>query len=260
MTFEQIDSILKKEKITPTEGMDIFTFLYTLFNKHTGESEAINQRAVKLKEKADQSDIYVDKLDKALYDMIVVRSYTPTQYIWRGKKYAYEAYDLLEEFNKTTSYERKDQMGSIYLELGEYFNDVCLRKKALDCYKRAFDFAIDANLKYEIIYDSIVAANRLEIPPTFTKEMITKEFPDKDNTRLFNLLDKEGYLKSDPVENTHEFQEVYDKVNEAAYKRVQEEGGLKVCFQLWMILKEEYKKCGITWKDPGIMNPKTRFE
>lgn len=66
-------------------------------------------------------------------------------------------------------------------------------------------------------------------------------------------------LRRDEVEHTAEFIGIYDEVMEAVTDRAEAEG-LTLPQSIWQIKSEELARRGITWRDPGLMNPGVKFD
>ena len=84
------------------------------------------------------------------------------------------------------------------------------------------------------------------------------EFADKGE---LDQIRQSGFLKSDPIEWTAEWEEVIDEADKIAYENLKEiPRGMGFCFAFWHERTLALEKFGIKWKNPHIMNPSVMFD
>ena len=84
------------------------------------------------------------------------------------------------------------------------------------------------------------------------------EFADKGE---LDQIRQSGFLKSDPIEWTAEWEEVIDEADKIAYENLKEiPRGMGFCFAFWHERTLALEKFGIKWKNPHIMNPRVMFD
>ena len=84
------------------------------------------------------------------------------------------------------------------------------------------------------------------------------EFADKGE---LDQIRQSGFLKSDPIEWTAEWEEVIDEADKIAYENLKEiPRGMGFCFAFWHERTLALEKFGIKWRNPHIMNPRVMFD
>ena len=184
----------------------------------------------------------------------LLRGYHYTRYPWRAKKYAVY---IIEELEGTKESFNKEQISDIYYDLGVFYRLVSNAKQALFCYEKSYEYVKNGNTFYNIVVCNKILDENHKFE--FSTEEIKEHFPN-DAQRIINAMEGKGYLKVDPIENSDEFQAVYDEVNEEALKILEKEGDLHLAIQKWGILFDLYLKRGIMWKSPHMMNPRVMFD
>lgn len=68
-------------------------------------------------------------------------------------------------------------------------------------------------------------------------------------------------IKTDPIENTVEYQKAMEKIQPILDEKFPpDEIFMGRCHQVWFTKKELLAKEGIDWKTPSEMNPDVRFD
>lgn len=80
--------------------------------------------------------------------------------------------------------------------------------------------------------------------------------------RDFDSIEQPGYIKSDPVEWSEEYENVIDDANRKIYARLEDcPAGMGFCHAYWLekahVLSEDY---GIFWRSPAALNPGVMFD
>ena len=68
-------------------------------------------------------------------------------------------------------------------------------------------------------------------------------------------------LKYDPIEDSKEYQDVIDEVEQKLYEQLKDEPRfMGFCFRYWSLKRTILAEYGIEWRSPAIMNPRVHFD
>lgn len=180
---------------------------------------------------------------------------------WRARAEAELLQMGLESFSATQ--ENYATVVALYEALSHFYRNVCDRKRAYEFNIKGSEVALvfsDGELAADMAYSAYRFLLYLpaELRPIVDEEKIRNEH---SRYALYVLsYQKYSVMKVDPIEHTEEFLSVYDKVMERVQARLEKEGNLHIPQQIWSMMAEEFEKEGIFWKNPGLMNPKWRFD
>lgn len=74
-------------------------------------------------------------------------------------------------------------------------------------------------------------------------------------------IEQVGHLKHDPVEWTARWEEVIDEADKMAYASLADvKRHMGFCFAFWHEREKALERLGVEWKNPGVMNPRVRFD
>lgn len=183
---------------------------------------------------------------------IIVLGYRRGDYPWRGREYA----DALRELIAT-----REVPANMYADLAAWYKAVLSYRIASEVALNGAKILLQAGKTKQsasLCRDGIAS---LAVLPTF-------EFPPEEAIRqtydeFANLIlpyPTHPTFRHDPVEDSEEFQAVYDEVMEEAMKQYEEGKGPKVVQALWGYMTEGFAKRGIFWSDSQLMNPTVRFD
>ncbi len=145
-------------------------------------------------------------------------------------------------------------LAGFYAEVSDLRRAASLALVAADTYAR-WGYEKDAA-------DALYTALRYEaaLPPSMRK-ISESEVRVRLGERAAEVLAAASRpaLRRDEVEHTAEFIGSYDEVMEAVMDRAEAEG-YTLPQSIWRIQREELARRGITWRDPGIMNPGVKFD
>lgn len=180
---------------------------------------------------------------------------------WRARAEAELLQAGLEAFSATQ--ENYGVVAALYEALSHFYRNVCDRKRAYEYGIKGSEVALAFGDK-ELAADMAYSAYRyLLYLPTEIRPIIDEQKIQNEYTRYAMKVlsyQKMPVMKVDPIEHTEAFLSVYDKVMERVWIRLEKEGNLHIPQQIWSMMAEEFEKEGIFWKNPGLMNPKWRFD
>lgn len=106
-----------------------------------------------------------------------------------------------------------------------------------------------------------------------SENLPTEEEVTENIRRLEDYIDTENvsdeefrkryhrHLKSDPVERTPLWEEIYYEVEQECDRRLGDTPrGMGFCFAYWATLRQVLAERGIEWRSPNQMNPRVRFD
>ncbi|SHK33428.1 hypothetical protein [Xylanibacter ruminicola] len=84
---------------------------------------------------------------------------------------------------------------------------------------------------------------------------------DADDCHYFLDKIENPMLKYDPVEDSKEYLEVIDEVEQKLYEQLKDEPRfMGFCFRYWAAKRDILAEYGIQWRSPGTMNPRVIFD
>lgn len=180
---------------------------------------------------------------------------------WRARVEAELLQTLLESFSATQ--ENYKIVVELYETLSHFYRNVCDRKRAYEYAIKGSEVALafsDGELAADMAYS---AYRFLLYLPTEIRPVVDEEKIKNEHGRYaLNVLSYQKYsvMNVDPIEHTEKFLSVYDKVMERVQARLEKEGNLHIPQQIWSLMADEFKREGIFWRNPGLMNPQWRFD
>ena len=117
----------------------------------------------------------------------------------------------------------------------------------------------ESNCIKHIVLSNIALA---KVPNTFvlTKDQLVAQFPDQME-QIGQLFGCSHGLKTDPVEQSQQYIDIYDEAERIIQGLIEQEGRLaRTPDQYWNIKKEVLKyHFGIEWQSPRTLNPRVKF-
>ena len=249
MKIETIKELLVKDKSCYFE---IYNDFCKLNNTYKIQDQDVIAFEYALTFATDNLELDSHQLLCSMYALVM--GYCFTSFYWRAKKYVHQVISLIEQ----NAHSLKNEMISeMLVELGDYYRMVSNQKEALNCYKKAFEYLKDGDTLFKIVVATKCLDPDYEFK--FNEQELQKLYPS-DIKRILMATEGKGFLKIDPIENSEEFQSVYNEVHEQMLEILNQEGDLHLAIQKWGILEDLYLKKGIVWKNPKMMNPRVMFD
>ena len=147
---------------------------------------------------------------------------------WKAKPLLEKVQQLLDEQPDLESYQQWRY--DTWLQIGQCYYNNQRRQQAKQAFQQALAVATSAGI-------------------------------DADDCRY--LLDKteNPMLKYDPIEDSKEYLDVIDEVEQKLYEQLKDEPRfMGFCFQYWSLKRTILAEYGIEWRSPAIMNPRVHFD
>lgn len=251
--------ILLEGKLTKEDYINCYTFLSDEVDKHN--TKDLIPLIIKLKNKVLTLELFSSRFDIIFINILIIRAHMFNNHAWRARNYVLENIELLED----VTFDKDFIIGAeIYKILGDASSSYLDCKTAYICYGKSVELYLktDYPLKYTayiakyMLISIMQLPNALEILPS--KEEIIDTFKEY-STDLLKVYDGIGYLKHDPVEQSKEFQMIYDDVMEEV-EQILVETKIRNIHYIWTVMTQCLEKRGINWKSIAVMNPRVKFD
>ena len=258
MNINDVNELLKN-KITREEYIECFKVISEEINNH--KTDGIIKTLVNLKEQVIINELYSSRIDIIFINILFIRAYLYQNVAWRARSFVNECIELLED----VKFDKDLMMGAeIYKILGDASSCYLDCATSYICYGHSVSLYLETDYPLEyttyVARSMIIAINQLpnrdEIIPT--DEEIKDTFKEYSDI-IIKAKNGIGYIKHDKVEQTKEFQDVYDEVMEEV-EIIASKNNVNIPQYKWMLMADALLKRGIIWKSPQVMNPKVKFD
>ena len=198
--------------------------------------------------------------DESIFLPLLIQAFAKESYHWRARRYAERLAVVLSMCDENDGWYY--QSCEAYRALGDFYARVCNYQMAAhyaECGAKLAYLYRDLALSAELLCQSLRYRRVLDPESTDLVDdtVISTRYGDFAPQVL--RYKRFGILLVDPIEHSEAFQAMYDEVMEATMLELEREGNLHIPHQLWSIMRNEFLKRGISWRDPQAMNPRNTF-
>jgi len=169
---------------------------------------------------------------------------------WRNVPIAAECVDLLRQLDdpEETPLGKAMALEAIVRELPEY--DVPRRVLSILRYEQELLQQSDEVAEYPTLESVAEAIRKIE------DYIDTDRVGDEEFRQRY-----QRHLKSDPIERTPLWEEIYCEVQQECDRRLGDTPrGMGFCFAHWSVMAAVLAERGVEWRSPAVLNPRVRFD